>query len=296
MRMSGWFAPSIGRRPLARHDAAMTSGVGDPSSGRPSRVGRNAGAANNNGIGTIFYPALLMFKANMQSRQRRAWAGYLWLVLPGAAIALAFSLLRRGELFVTGPIPLPYPVFALSGVFLWQCFTDGLTGPLQNLARERHILAVTATPHGAILLAGLLENLFALAVRMALLLAVLFAFGVEADLAWLLVPLMAVLMLLVGFGFGLLLSPVGQLYDDIGSLLAIASAFGLFVLPVIFPIPATSLLAWNPLVAVVDTAHAWMAGATAPHLPWVAAALAAILLPAGWVVVDRARPHIAARA
>lgn len=239
---------------------------------------------------------MLMFKGNMRARRRRAWAGYLWLILPGAAIAVAFSLLRKGALFVTGPIALPYPVFALSGVFLWQCFTDGLVGPLQNLARERHVLAVTATPHSAVLMAGLLENLFALAVRMALLLVVLLAFTVAASSYWLMVPLMALLMLLCGFGAGLLLSPIGQLYDDIGSMIAIASAFGLFFLPVIYPIPTTSVLAWNPLVAVIDAAHAWMAGASAPILPFVAVALTVVLIPFGWVIVSRARPHIAARA
>lgn len=124
----------------------------------------------------ICYPAMLLFRGNMRVRQRRAWAGYLWLVLPGIAITIAFSLLRHGSLFVVGPIALPYPTFALSGVFLWQCFTDGLTGPLQVLNRERYFLSVNAAPHGAILLAGVLENLLALGVRMALLLVAMLIF------------------------------------------------------------------------------------------------------------------------
>lgn len=243
-----------------------------------------------------WYPAMLLFKGNLRARQRRAWAGYLWLVLPGLAITVAFSLLRRAELFVTGPMDLPYPIFALSGVFLWHCFMDGLTGPLQNLGRERHLLAVTVTPHAAILIAGVLENLLALTVRMALLLGAMLAFGVDASPLWLLVPSAAVVMLLTGLGIGLLIAPIGQLYDDVGSLIAVASAFGLFLLPVVYPIPANSILAWNPLVAVVDAAHAWMAGTSAPTLPIAAATLAALLIPIGWVAVNRARPHIAARA
>lgn len=244
----------------------------------------------------ICYPAMLLFRGNMRVRRRRAWAGYLWLVLPGIAITIAFSLLRHGSLFVVGPIALPYPLFALSGVFLWQGFTDGLTGPLQALNRERYFLSVNAAPHGAILLAGVLENLLALGVRMALLLVAMLIFQVAVSPFWLLIPLAALSIFLLGLGCGMLVAPVGQLYDDVGALIGIASGFGLFLVPAIYPIPATSLLAWNPLVAVVDAAHAWMTGAPAPQLPIVAVVLAVALLPLGWLAVTLARPHIAARA
>lgn len=248
------------------------------------------------GLQAAWRPAVLLFRGNVRARRRRAWAGYLWLIAPGIALAAAFSLLRQGALFATGTIAIPYPVFALSGIFLWQCFTDGLSGPLQTLNRERHFLAVTPAPQAAIVLAGVLENLLALGVRMALLLAVLVVFGLSPHGRWLFVPLAAVMMLGLGLCLGLLVAPVGQLYDDMTSLIGLVQGFGLFFLPVIFPVPATSVLAWNPLVTVIDAAHAWIAGAAAMRFPLTAAGLIAVLLPAGWHTVARARPHIAARA
>lgn len=241
-------------------------------------------------------PAHLLFRSNLRARHRRALAGYLWLVLPGVVIAIAFTLLRKGSLFASGPIHLPFALFALSGIFLWQCFVDGLTGPLQNLQRERRFLAVTPAPQEAVLLAGIMDNLLAVGVRMLLLGAVMLMFGLAPSLYWILVPCTAVVMLFCGLSIGMLIAPIGQLYDDISAIITIVSAYGLFCLPIIYPIPASSLLAWNPLVGVIDTAHAWMGGTAASFSMFAAIVFIALLLPVGWAALWIARAHVAARA
>lgn len=239
--------------------------------------------------------ARYLFVANMRVRRRRVFLGYLWLVVPGAMTALAFTLLRRGRFFETPDIELSYPLFILSGMFLWQSFSDSLTSPTQQLLSHRHFLSVVPARFESIILAAFGETLVNLAIRMALLMAAMAGFGLSPSVFWLIVPLAGLLMVMFGLVCGLLVAPATQLIGDFANLLGLIASFGLFLVPVIYPIPADSILAYNPMVPVMDAARAWMVGSmhSVSFLPAVIFCL--IGLPIGWIVNVLSRPHLVAR-
>lgn len=239
--------------------------------------------------------ARYLFVANMRVRRRRVFLGYLWLVVPGAMTALAFTLLRRGKFFETPDIEFSYPLFILSGMFLWQSFSDSLTSPTQQLLNHRHFLSVVPARFESIILAAIGEILINLAIRMSLLLAAMAFFGLSPSIFWLLVPLAGFLMVLLGLVCGLLVAPATQLVGDFANLLGLVASFGLFLVPVIYPIPADSILAYNPMVPVMDAARAWMVGSMhgASLLPGMIFCL--IGLPFGWIVNVLSRPHLIVR-
>jgi lipopolysaccharide transport system permease protein len=99
----------------------------------------------------------------------------------------------------------------------------------------------------------------------------------------------------VGLGAGLLLAPIGLLYDDIGRSIALLLSFGFFVTPVVYPIPAASPLAYNPLVPVFDTVRGFLAGNGVVPGFWTVTAAGAALLILAWLFHRLARPHFVAR-
>ncbi|MEL7219497.1 MAG: hypothetical protein AAGK01_13850 [Pseudomonadota bacterium] len=83
----------------------------------------------------------MLFMANLRASQRRALLGYVWLVTPAIATAIAFSLLRRWKVFEVAETDLPYALFVLSGVLLWQCFFDAVIAPVTQLKSQSDFLA-----------------------------------------------------------------------------------------------------------------------------------------------------------
>lgn len=266
----------------------------------------NSGRAANDYVGFVkealanlrgaLVVARYLFRANMRVRRRRAFLGYFWLVVPGALTALAFTLLRRGRFFETADIGIAYPLFILSGMFLWQSFADALTSPTQQLQNHRHFLSVTPAPFEAVILAAFGETIVNLMIRMAILASAMVIFGLSPSILWLLIPLAGLLMLLLGLVTGLLVAPATQLVDDVVNLVGLVATFGLFLVPVIYVVPAESILAFNPLVPVMDAARAWMVGTwhVGSLLPAIMVCL--IGLPIAWLVNVLSRPHLVARA
>lgn len=233
-----------------------------------------------------------LFQADLRIRHRRALLGYIWLVLPGIAMAVAFTWLREDSVFSTRQTPIPYPVFVLSGLFLWQVFVEGVSAPLQNLKRYSHMLGRVSVPHEAVLLAALLRTFLNASIRCALLVGVALYFDLSAG-GWAAFLVIA----LLGWAIGLCLTPFGMLYDDVERLISVGALFGIFLTPVLYPIPEGSLLALNPLVPIFDAARHGLDG-TSSFVDAAVLGTACVgglfLAALGWGFYRIAKPHFMA--
>lgn len=247
-------------------------------------------------VGTTLTIARLLFRANLRSRHRRTLLGYAWLAIPGLVLAATLTLLRKGALFQIGETALPYPLFVLSGMFLWQSFADAINLPIQQLNQQRRFLSLVPAPFQSVLIAALGEVLLNLAVRLTILGVAMLGFGLSPSASWLLIPLAGIGMVGFGFAVGLLIAPFAQLFDDIVTMTAMAVMFAMLLSPVLYPIPPGSVLALNPLTALLMNARDWMAGMPASASVLPIAALTITMLVPGWLLNVLSRPHIAARA
>lgn len=242
-----------------------------------------------------------LFVHGLRASYRQSWLGYLWLPLPALATTLTWVYLSRAGVLAVGETGLPYPVYVLTGTLLWQVFAEALQSPLQQLAAARRILTKSRMPHEALLMAGLVEVLFNFAVRLAVLLPVLLWFGAGAGWTLVLAPLGVAALLVLGFALGLLLTPLGLLYQDVSRGLVLVAGFWFFLTPVIYPPPTSwpaSLTATlNPVAPLLVTTRRWLTGGAAELERGfaVVVVLSALLLAAGWLMYRLARPHLVAR-
>jgi lipopolysaccharide transport system permease protein len=236
-----------------------------------------------------------LFRSNVRVRYRRSWFGYVWLLLPALGTALLAGFIQSRRIVSFAATDLPYPLFVLAGIVLWQIFVEALNAPLQQLGAGRQLVTRSRVPHEALILAGLLELVLNAAIRLIVLAAALLYFRLQVGPEILLVPLGMAALALLGLAIGLLLAPFGLLYDDVGRALGLVLGFGMFVTPVFYPIPAGSWLRFNPVAPLLETARHWIAGgAAAPgFLPVTAGA--ALLLVFAWLFYRLARPHFVTR-
>lgn len=201
---------------------------------------------------------------DISAQYRQAALGVLWaLILPLANTAVWIFLNGSGIVQVS-ETPLPYAVYVFTGTMLWAIFMDAMNAPLQQATAAKTMLAKINFPREALVMSGILQTVFNGSIKIGLLLVVLLIFGIDPGWTLLLFPLAVVSLILAGTAFGLLLTPIGLLYTDIGKGLPLVLQFLMYVTPVVFPMPsggwALTIFTWNPLTPLILTARDWLTG------------------------------------
>lgn len=227
---------------------------------------------------------------DLRAQYRGSVMGFLWaFITPLVSTALWLFLSATGvvKLADTG---MPYALYVFTGTMLWQVFVEALNSPLQQVNASRAMLTKLNVPREAVVVAGLIKVLVNAGVKLLLLLAAVLAFGVRPDLHLLLVPAGLLVLALAGLSLGLLLTPVGMLYSDVGRSIPLFAQLLMYLSPVLFAVPSTGLFAavyrWNPMSPLIIHTRAWLTGMDAPHAGYFLVVLAgiALLLLLGWVL------------
>ncbi len=242
-----------------------------------------------------------LFVRDISARYRQSMLGYVWAFLPPIVGTLTFVLLNRSGVIATGEIAIPYPAYVMIGTLLWQVFADAVNSPIKTVTAAKSMLAKINFPREAILLSGILEVLFNFAIRLVLLAGVYIYYRIAPPVTTPLALAAVLAILCLGFMLGIILTPVGLLYTDIGQALTMALSFLMFFTPVVYSPPSTGMLAIitkiNPVSPLIVTAREWLTvGATSQLVPSVCVFLVTLLLLfAGWILYRLAMPILVER-
>lgn len=240
-----------------------------------------------------------LFVRNLKVQVRQSVLGYAWMLIPPVVVGLVWTFLGQARIVSQQELSVPYPVFVMAGVFLWQGFVEALQCPLQQLTAVKATLAKVRVPHEAFLVAGMGVVVFNQLVRLLVLLLVLPLFGMAWSPTLLLVPLGVGALLLFGLALGWLIAPVGLLYTDLSNALAIILNLWFLVTPVVYTPPAhlAHWLRFNPVAPLLATTRRWLLGeGMQPGLAFTYVLFGSgVLFLVSWLVYRVARPHLIAR-
>jgi lipopolysaccharide transport system permease protein len=235
-----------------------------------------------------------LFAAQLRGRSRRSLLGYLWLLLPPAAVTFLCVYLQSRGILKAGPTELPYLLYVLSGILLWQVFVEALNAPVQQILAARQLISRSRVPHEAIFVGAAFDVLLSAVVRLSLL---LLAFWLHEGAVF---PgpgllLSALALILLGFSIGLLAAPWALLYDDARHALTLVATFWFFLTPVAYRAVPDGFLALNPVTPLLETARSAFTGGAWAGGFLVVTAAAASMLAAGWLLYRLARPYVVER-
>ena len=242
-----------------------------------------------------------LFLRNVSSHYRHTLFGYTFAFLPPALNAGVFIFLHSAGYFAVADTQVPYTIFILASVTLWQTFADAAYAPLRLVQQSRSILTKVNFPREALILAGVGEVLFAALIRLVMIAIALIAFGMSVTWSAALFPLGLVALIAMGTSLGLLILPLGLLYHDIGQSLPFLLYLWMFLTPVIYPAPAPQSgsisMFLNPVSPVLDTTRNWLLSAPAQYLSGflIVAGLTFVALLAGWLLYRLALPILIER-
>ncbi len=238
---------------------------------------------------------------DIRAQYRQAFLGVLWaFILPVANAAIWIFLARTGVVAV-GDTALPYPAYVLTGTMLWAILMDAMNAPLLQTTAARGMLAKLNFPREALLVSGVYQTLFNAGIKVALLVGALFWFGINPGWGFLLFPLGVLSLIMVGSALGLLVTPIGMLYTDVGRAMPLLMQFLIYLSPVVFPMPkagvAAALFQLNPLTPLILTTRDWLTGYPPDFLSYFLAVnvVAFALLLAVWVAYRLAMPILIER-
>jgi lipopolysaccharide transport system permease protein len=242
-----------------------------------------------------------LFVRDLSAQYRQSVLGIIWAFVPPIMTSLVFIYLHEQRIVNFGETDIPYAVYVLLGVILWQVFTESLSIPLKSVTTARPILAKINFPYEALVVSGFYLVAFNLSIKLIILAVVFIVFGVKLTWSLLLVPLALLMLILLGTSIGLLLTPVGMLYTDIQTALPVITQLWFFITPVVYSIPETfpfSLLAiLNPVSPLLTGARDLMTkGEISNLIPYLFICFLTLLMTAvSWLIYRVSIPIIIER-
>ena len=245
--------------------------------------------------------ALRLFLRNITSKYRQTVFGYVWAFLPPIFTTMVFVFLNSQKIIDVRDTDIPYPAYVLIGTLLWQGFVDALNSPLRAMNESKSFLVKINFPREALVLAGVGEVLFNFTIRLVLFFAVFLWYRLSLPLSILLAPVGILALITLGLMFGLLVAPLGILYQDLEKALPLVTTVWLLLTPVVYPPltnwPASLLSSLNPVSPLLVTTREMITQGSFSQMTGfvVVGSTTCVLLFLVWILYRLALPHLIER-
>ncbi|WP_292010860.1 ABC transporter permease [Chryseobacterium sp.] len=245
--------------------------------------------------------AYRLFIRDKKAEYRQSIFGILWAFFTPLATTVTWIFLSSSGAVKIEGTNIPYPVFVFLGTMLWSSFVESLTMPLQQTQSTKEILAKVNFPKESILLSGFYKIIFNTVIKVALIAAILLFYGIKVDSGVFLFPFILLLMLFFGYSIGLLLTPIGMLYKDIGRGIPLVASFAMYLSPVVYKGGGTGKLAriieLNPMTPLINSCRNLLTGEYLdnPFYLLIILIVSLLLFCIGWLFYRIAIPVIIER-
>ncbi|MUL35205.1 polysialic acid transporter [Gloeocapsopsis sp. AAB1 = 1H9] len=238
---------------------------------------------------------------NITAQYRQSFLGIAWAFLPPIVMAAGFTIASDANVINVGATDLPYPAYVMFSTALWQTFVEAINGPVQAVTVAKPMLARVNFPREAIVVAKVGEVFFNFGIKLLLIVALFLWFQITVSWTVILAFVALIHLVMLGTFFGLLLAPLGALYQDVSKGITLITGFWLFLTPVVFPVPRQGtfgiLVNLNPVTPLLVTTRelATTGVVSEPYGFWVASLFAFMGLLLAWIAFRVSMPFVIER-
>ena len=208
---------------------------------------------------------MILVKRDFISFYKQTLLGPIWFFVQPLFTTLTYIVIF-GNIANVGTDGLPQALFYLSGITLWNYFSDCLLKTSTVFRDNSNIFSKVYFPRLIIPLSIIISNLIKFVVQFLLFLGFLFyyyyfqGFQVQLHLldVLLLFPVLIIAMAFLGLGLGLIISALTTKYRDLSFLVTFGIQLMMYTTTVIYPLSITpgkfrKLIAINPMTGVIET-------------------------------------------
>lgn len=179
---------------------------------------------------------------------------------------VVFSLFFGGLLKVPSD-GVPYPIFVYTGLLFWQFFSSTLSDISNILITNQAIITKVYFPRLMLPISSVVTKILDFVIASIILVGMMIYYHYTPHLfGFILIPLFLLMTFMISVGLGLFLASINVKYRDVRYVLPFFIQLLMFVTPVIYPASIAGkyswILAFNPLMGIIQSARASLLGTT----------------------------------
>lgn len=236
------------------------------------------------------YVAYRLAIKDIKRQYSNSMFGFMWDFIDPLVLGLIFYYLRSSNIFSSGDHAMPYPVFLIYGLMLYQTFVQATQLSVNIILSSGGLLTQQRVSPEALVLSVFFRALFFSLFRLAVMLLFSLVMGAYSIIGILLFLAAFPGIILAGMAIGIALAPFNTLYRDVGRFVNVVLVPLRFISPVFYILPATKVFAilylLNPFAVFLDNLRmlAYDATLVSPMLLAVHAGVLLLVGLVGWFV------------
>lgn len=242
-----------------------------------------------------------LFWRNFVSRYKQSILSWGWIFLMPFVTMGTFLALNVSGILKIGRLDVPYPIFALLGVSLWNLFSNGLPTVTTSLMSAQDIIGKINFSKETLVFASIFQVVVDFIIRMIALLIVFFLYFRLPSLFYAIFPFLVVPILMMIVGIGFLTSIMQVIFKDTQHFINLALSLFLFLMPVMYTFPDKGLLyhfnKYNPIYYLISVPRDLIIFGKTNDLPqfFLSSALSFTLFLLGWFIFYISQTKLAER-
>lgn len=222
---------------------------------------------------------MLFVRRDFVSVYKQTILGPLWYILQPILTAITYSIIF-GRIANISTGELPKLVFYLSGVTMWNYFSECLNKTSNTFISNASIFGKVYFPRLTVPISITISNLITFMIQFLLFIAILLFYypgstSIHPNRYMLLLPVFVMIMAGMGLGFGIIISSVTTKYRDLRFLISFGVQLLMFATPVIYPLSSLSakvkgIILLNPLSSVIEAFRYAFTGSGELHWGYLA--------------------------
>jgi lipopolysaccharide transport system permease protein len=204
------------------------------------------------------YRELLYFLTwrDIKVRYKQTALGAAWAIIQPFMTMVVFSLFF-GRLAKMPSDGIPYPIFSYAALVPWTFFANGLSQSSNSLVGSANLIKKVYFPRLTIPVATVLSGAVDFAIAFAVLLGMMFFYGIAPTVNGLWLPFFLLLAVITSLGAGLWLSALNVEYRDVRYVVPFITQFWMFATPIAYSSslldePWRTIYGLNPMVGVIE--------------------------------------------
>ncbi|MDF2447549.1 MAG: hypothetical protein K0R26_53 [Bacteroidota bacterium] len=189
-----------------------------------------------------FYLAKQLAKRDISAQYRQSILGVFWAIAPIIMNAIVWIFLNGTGTIKLAQTSIPYPLYVIIGTTLWAIFTDCILLTITSVNANKSIITKINFQKEALITLGFIKLLFNLLIKFILVIVLMLYYHIPISSSIIyFIPFMLISMLAL-ISIGILITPIGILYQDISKAVPIAMQILMYATPVVYVMPKTGFI------------------------------------------------------
>jgi homopolymeric O-antigen transport system permease protein len=193
---------------------------------------------------------------DIKIKYKQSILGVGWAVFQPVMYMVVISLVF-GKLAKMPSSGVPYPVFSLCGIVIWNYFSQSVTGGTQSLIRNTNLITKVYFPRLIIPLSAVGRGLVDFAIAMVILAEIMLWYGIMPGLSIMAAPFFILLAFMAAAGISMWTSAISAKYRDLPYVIPFVVQIVFWVTPVAYGTEAIPkryefLYSLNPMYSVIE--------------------------------------------